>query len=312
MKFMKIKDFYFLSVIVLIKVISLFSSSKLKECFVQSIAFTAHQFSRNKRRLKEKNISEVLGEQLSEKQIREIVKETFSEFWQETLLSLTASRERATYKRVDIHGVEHLHNALKKGKGVILWESNSFGRRNLAKQILYENGFSIHQVHGEDHLVGFGDDDNSVTWVQSHIIKPFFEKREKQFVAEIIYLPRSDSLVFTRTLLSRLKQNAIVCVPGDGKSGQKLIPLKFLGRTELFSTGMVSLAKISGASILTMFCLQEKNGRTDLIIECPIHIETGVDKERSLENGVAQYINLLEAYIKRHPEKYLILLQKLI
>jgi len=92
-------------------------------------------------------------------------------------------------------------------------------------------------------------------------IKPYFEKRAKQFVAEIIYLPHSDSLAFARILLSRLQQNAIVCIAGDGKNGRKLLPLKFLGATELFATGMVSLAKASGASIVPMFCLEEPNSQ---------------------------------------------------
>ena len=127
------------------------------------------------------------------------------------------------------------------------------------------------------------------------------ERCEKPFLAEIIYLPSSDSLVFTRILLDRLKQNAILCIPGDGRSGKKLLPMRFLGRTRLFSTGMVSLAKISGAAILPIFCIQEKNGKTNLIIEPPILIETVVGREQVLEKGVLQYVSLLESYIRKYP-----------
>jgi lauroyl/myristoyl acyltransferase len=136
------------------------------------------------------------------------------------------------------------------------------------------------------------------------MIKTEMEKFEKPFLAEIIYLPSSDSLVFTRILLDRLKQNAILCVPGDGRSGKKLVPIKFLGHTRLFSTGMVSLAKISGASILPILCISEKNDKTSLIIEQPILIETEVGREQVLEKGVLQYVRLLESYIQKYPEQY--------
>jgi len=101
-----------------------------------------------------------------------------------------------------------------------------------------------------------------------------------------------------------LRQNAIICITGDGKIGQKLIPLKFLGQTEFFSTGMISLSKISGAPILPMFCTVEKNDKTDLVIEHPIKVEENGDREHGVEISVAKYAALLEAYIRQYPEQY--------
>jgi lauroyl/myristoyl acyltransferase len=143
-----------------------------------------------------------------------------------------------------------------------------------------------------------------MTWVQRHIIQRFFDNCERQFVTDIIYMPGSGSLAFTRVFLDRLKQNAILCSTGDGKFGQRLIPLQFLGHIDLFPTGMVSLAKMSGAPILPMFCIRERGGETRLIIEPPIRVETDVDRERGLKDSLTQYVHLLESHIRRHPEKY--------
>lgn len=303
-KFIQIKDLYFLAVIMLIKVVSLFSSPRPKDFFATLVGHTAYHISRRKRRLAEKNVSDVFGHSLSKHRRREVIKGNFYEFWNE-VFSLSLSREeKAALKRVEIRGIEHLQSALNKGKGVILWESGSFGRRNLAKQILNENGLSIYQVHTDHHVGGFGHDRNSATWVRCHITKPFFESYEKKFVKEIIYLPNSVSLVFTRRLMDRLKENGILCITSDVSYGQKVIPLKFLGHTKLFATGMVSLAKISGAPILPMFCIREANGSTNLIIECPTNIERNVDRESGLENSIAEYISLLESYIRKYPENY--------
>lgn len=303
MKFVQIKDLYFLSVITLIKAVSLFSSPKPKEFVAVAVASAAYHLSRKKRRLTEKNLSQMFDKKLGEEQKQRITKGSFYELWREIFSLPLSGAERAVFKNVELRGVEYLYGALKEGKGVILWESGFFGRRNLAKQILCENGFVIYQVHGEDHLGGFINNGSSATWVRRHIINPFFETYEKQFVEEIVYLPNSDSLTFTRRLLNLLKQNAIICITADAQFGQKLIPQKFLGRTKLFATGMVSLARISGASILPMFCVQERSGETSLIIERPIQIERDTDRERALEGSVAEYAELLEAYIRQHPEK---------
>ncbi|MGH7833350.1 MAG: lysophospholipid acyltransferase family protein [Candidatus Binatia bacterium] len=302
MQLVALKDCYYLSVIALVKTASWFPSPKLKEWVVRSVACIAYRSSSSKRRLSQKNLAAAFDGRLSERQLRRVVRRAFYEFWDDTFSLLPSRAGRAALKQADLCGVEHLRTALKNGKGVILWESRHFGRRTLAKQILHEHGFAIHQVHGWNHLGGFLGD--SSTWVRRHVVERFFEKWEKQFVAEIICLPKSDSLAFTRALLERLQHNAIICIPADGGSGQKIIPIQFLGRTGAFSTGMVSLAKISGAAILPLFCFQESTGGTKVVIEAPVRVESNVDKERSLENSIFGYISLLEAYVRRYPEQY--------
>lgn len=302
---MTITDFYFLTVIVLIKSVRLFPWVQLKSFMVRCIVFTAYRVLRDKRQLSEKHLSEVFDEKFSKDQMKRIIKRSFYEFWYDTFSFLPSSLKKVELRKTHLHGVEHLQMALKNGKGVIVWESSTFGRRILAKQILHENGFAVHQVHAENHLLGgFTAGGGYATWMRNHQIKPFFEKCENQFVSEIIYLPNSESLVFTRILLGRLKQNGILCIAGGGRFGQKLIPIRFLGRTDILSTGIVSLAKISGAPILPMFCIQEENGKTTLIIEPPLLTQSDVDRERGLERIVAQYVSLLESYIRRYPEQY--------
>ena len=303
-KFIQIKDLYLLAVIMLIKVVSLFSSPRPKDFFATLMAHAAYHISRGKRRLAEKNVSDVFGHNLSEHRRREVVKGNFYEFWKEVFSLSVNNVDKAAFRGAEIRGLEHLQAALSKGNGVILWESSSFGRRNLAKQILHENGVSIDQVHTEHHIGGFSGGRNSPTWVRRHIIKSLFEKYEKEFVREIIYLPDSDSLVFTRLLMDRLKQNGIVCITADVAYGQKVIPLKFLGHTKLFATGMVSLASISDAPILPMFCMRWSSGCPNLIIECPINIERNADRESRLEKSIAEYVGLLESYARKYPENY--------
>ena len=80
--------------------------------------------------------------------------------------------------------------------------------------------------------------------------------------------------------------------------------MKFLWLTDYFPTGLVSLAKLSGAAMLPLFCIHETHDRTSIFIESPIAIDRDGDRERCLEKAVTQYVRLLESYIKKYPEQY--------
>lgn len=194
MKFITVLDLYILFVIALIKAVNWFSSPKLKEFVIKSVAYSAYLFSKNKRRLTEENLLQAFDGQLSEDQKRKIVEGTFYELWQDTFSLLPSDAERDALKEIKLQGVGHLQRAMKDEKGVILWESNSFCRRNLAKQILHENRFSIHQVHGEHHFRSFLNDGNSSTWVRHHIINTFFEKCGRHFATVIMVEQRFSTL----------------------------------------------------------------------------------------------------------------------
>jgi len=299
---MAVKDFYYLFVILLIKIVCWSSSNTLRELVAGILAFTSYTFSRTKRRLMEKNISLAYSGSLATEQRQRIVKASFREFWLYILSWIPSEEDLSAVKGAELHGIENLHKALENGMGVILWESNGFGKRILAKRILHELGFSVHQLHGANDLGGFLMDGNPATRVKLSLIRPFFEKCEMRFVAGIIYLSGSNSLAFSRILLNLLKENRILCISGDGKGGHKFIPLRFLGQTEFFPTGMATMSKLSGASILPVFCIKKESGKTTLSIEPPINADA--DRKVSSENCVSTYAGLLEKYIKRYPEQY--------
>ncbi|MDH3688529.1 MAG: lysophospholipid acyltransferase family protein [Gammaproteobacteria bacterium] len=304
MKVVAAKDFYYLVVIGLVSLIGLVSSSKFKDLVVRTIGFIAYCFSRIKRKLIERNVSLAFEGQLSQQKLRNITIGALHGVWEEMLSWLPSDAKRSGVDQVRIHGMEQLREALEKGKGIILWESNGFGIRILAKKVLHANGFSVCQVHGVDNLGGFLTDDSEGTWVRSKWIKRFFDRCERHFVYAIINLPRADSFAAARRLKNILKQNRIVCVSGDGKMGHKLMSFDFLGHNEFFATGMVSLAKLSGATILPMFCIRERDGERHLFIESPIPVHPDGDRESGFRMSLSRYVSLMESYIRAHPEQY--------
>ncbi len=210
----------------------------------------------------------------------------------------------AAVKPLRIYGQEHLQDSLKRGNGAILWESSYFGRRNLAKHILYRNGFAIDQVHASGHMGGFGAPRDNQSWATKRVIRPFFDNCERSFLRDIIYLGDPDSLTFTKLMVSRLRNNGILCISADGTRGHKFISVSLLGRTVSFPTGAVSLAKVTNTPILPLFCFADITGRTSLTILPPLQIPSDLQREEALENGIHQFVGLLESYVRMYPEQY--------
>jgi KDO2-lipid IV(A) lauroyltransferase len=291
-------DAYLLLVVGLIKIADGSRSFRLKRLLARAVATAAFRLSPRRRRIREEALSQILPH--AKWEIRQLVKHSFFEFWYD-IFSLTPSRAERNAARFEARGLKHLQKALDRGKGVILWESHFFGRRELAKRILHEHSYSVSPVHADYHLGGFR---NTGTWVSKHLIRHFLDKRERAFVKEVITLSRSESLTFARVLLDRLKKNEIICVSADGRVGYKFVSVEFLGRGETFSTGMVSLARLTGASILPLFCIPGDGDKTLLIIEPPIATESSSNREESLETSVRHYASLFESYIRSYPGSY--------
>jgi lauroyl/myristoyl acyltransferase len=298
------RDLYLLSVVALIRLARSLSPHPGRLLLLKAVASTAYRVSRTKRRLSEKSVTRAFQGRLSNERIRTIVKASFYQFWLEMFSMHAPGVAADSPKRVRVRGLEHLQRTLDKGKGAILWESSHLGRRLLAKQILRDNGFPVDQVHGHNHIGGLAGGKSFLTWTRQYLIRRFFENCERPFVRGIIYVTSNGSFAYTKTLAERLRQNGIICMSADSRRGQKLIPIPFLGHTEYFPTGLVSLAMLSGATVLPIFCLEENGEGTSLIIEPPLCIRVEGSRENGSRIALAQYVSLLESYIQRYPEQY--------
>jgi lauroyl/myristoyl acyltransferase len=271
---------------------------------VRVIALAAYFISRRKRRLTQLGLDAAFGADLTWAEKRELAKASFYQFWCETFWMVPSSAEVKQIGTMRLRGEEHFRRALSRGRGVILLETNSFGSRVVARRVLHRHGYALHQVHGPNHLgSGFVVSSNRWNWAANWFGR-FLQAREMEFLTEIVLLPDSGSLAFTRILLDRLQQNLVLCMSLEGKLSQRLIDLPFLGIKEGFSTGIVSLARASGAAVLPLFCLRQPDARPEVIIESEIEIDTSVGRDASLLAAVRRCAAILEGYSRRNPEQF--------
>jgi len=288
-------DAYYVAVILMLIGAGWLPSDRLRGRLARLLGSLACVVSRGKRRRIERSLANAFGRPAEPR----IVRAAFEEFWREMLCWTSPMRDAVT-----TGGIEHLQRARDSGRGAILWESNAFGRRLLMKKALHAHGFAVHQVHGPNsvgHLLAEG---SPTTRARTAIVRKFFDRREIRFVEDILYLPASDSLAFTRTLLEKLQKNAILCIAGDGHVGRRLIELPFLGGTIGLSAGMPNLAKLSGAPLLPVFCMPRSDGSARLEIGPPIEVDRSADRDDALRLAVAEFVTRLEALVRREPGGY--------
>lgn len=300
MRWFRPRDVYYLVVLSLIKATAAVPA-RLREKLVDTVGLAAYFFSRHKRQEMYLNMCHAFGESMSASERRATVRCAFLETWRE-IFSILPARGRAGREVAEVAGLEHLQEALARGKGVILWESVGFGRRYAARRALHELGHAIVQVHGPDHLCGMLDVGAPATRLRS-MIRRVCDRWEMAAVAEIVDLPASKSLAFARILNDRLRQNEIIFITGDGVEGYKHVEHEFLGVRKQFATGIASLARIGGVTILPVFCSVD-SPRVSVTIEQPVVVGTSGDRETDIREALTDYAVRLERRIRLQPGLY--------
>ncbi len=269
------------------------------------MARLAYGLSREKRRAIDRSLDGAFGDLLSADMHTSIAFGSLRGVWEELSQIISGPVARRDLEPCQIRGLDHLRETLGRGRGAILWESGALGPRMMPKRLLEEQGFAIHQVHAFDHMAGLEVSDPAGSLLRSKVIGPFFQKCEDYFVsAGQTYVPGEGSLTSLRDLERRLMQNGIIAVAGDGPFGRQTHRLPFLGAQMEFATGMVSLAKRSGAGLLPLFCVRQGEGGYLIEIGDAIPLRDLVDRQKLIHETLSAYAGLLEGYVRRYPDQY--------
>ena len=112
------------------------------------------------------------------------------------------------------------------------------------------------------------------------------------------------SFVATLSVLRALGQNAIVAMQGDRDFDNTGIAVPFFGREAFFPRGPFRVAMASGAVVLPAFIVCLPDGRYRAIVEAPLPIETGGDRDEALRTNILRYVAILERYVREFPEQW--------
>ena len=191
-------------------------------------------------------------------------------------------------QRVD--GKEHLDEAVRNGRGVILVNFH-FGVFRVMHSALQSIGYDtyIHFVRSERYA------DRSFGWLARAIMNKKIVMDQSTGRKVIYHQP---GVTFQR-IAELLRSNAIVQITGDGMATSRSVDLPFLSGTMSFPTGLARLAAETGAAIVCMLPVRDSMKRHRCILHPPIYCHDL--SQASVEAAVRSYVGIFEQYVRQYP-----------
>ncbi len=193
------------------------------------------------------------------------------------------------YIRVD--GLEHLENALDRGKGVILLNPH-FGPFLLAMAGLGHRNYKVNQLalQGESPY-------RKRKPLQNKVYEAAYNAMEKQLPAT--FINATENKMSLRAVLKALGKNELVLFASTGRGGKTWSPVTFLNRPCLLNEMPFRLAIKTGAVLLPVFVFDQKPLARVVISEAITESEN-----TSAEDMLKAYAGVLEDTVRSAPEHF--------
>jgi len=191
-------------------------------------------------------------------------------------------------RRFEISGREHIINALRDGRGVLLLGSH-FGAHVAGIHWLNRQGWPLRMLiqrpkHVSKRLAGAFDRDAGDPFAQS----AFFLRR---------HLPPIECARRVLRVHEAIRRGMVVYLSGDVPwESRNARPARLLGREQTFLSVWADLAALTGAPVVPMFCGHRPGGGHRLTFDTPWHVRPGEEGE-----AVERYIRRLERAIRDDP-----------
>ncbi len=206
--------------------------------------------------------------------------------WADFLHFATRPAEQAAQLVESVVGFEHILEGRARGKGVLLVTAH-LGNWEVGGLMLAEVKQPIHVVLVPD-------------------IFPAVERARRRLHerAGVTEIPIDRSFTPTLAVLRALGANAIVAMQGDRDFNNTGISVPFFGRAAYFPRGPLRVAMATQAAVLPAFIVRVPDGRYRAIIEEPLQIDRGGDRETALRRNLERYVGILERYVGQYPEQW--------
>ena len=256
---------------------SLFLGRRLGDCF--------YHLDPKHRARAYANIKTALGPKLSCKELSRLTRLFYQSFGQSIIEVFLIPLVNRNYmdKHIQIEGVEHINQALKRGKGVILtgvhagsWEFYNVISANL--------GFPF---------VLFVKDQKFPR------LNRLLNHYRKEKGCRII--TRDEGL---RGLIKALKDNQAIGMMAD-QGGRSGMLVDFFGRTASMPTGAVKLALKYGAALIPIFFVRTNGPEIKVWAGEEIIMNKTGDEESDVKQNLQRVVSVFENFIRENPKEYL-------
>ena len=192
----------------------------------------------------------------------------------------------------EVEGLENLIAAKDQGKGVILL-GNHFGAHLMPAHWLVREGYALRLLMERPNHV-------------SRYLKRQFET-EGPLGQKRLFISRKATATEAAGLILRagrvLKAGMIMLIAGDVRwVGANTQEATFLGRSYQFSATWATLAAMTGAPVVPVFCRMSRDGTNRLEFLPSFHVPSAAVRNGQLGSYVQSSISQIEERVKQSPE----------
>ncbi|MFC1978918.1 lysophospholipid acyltransferase family protein [Chloroflexota bacterium] len=258
--------------------------SYMLACFLATVVFRAMP---SLRRTVTSNVSHVIGpvakSSVIDSTVRGVLNSTFKNYFD--IIRLPRLSRDNMLRMINVTGLHHLDKAVKKGNGVILFTAH-LGSFDTAFQILGTLPTVITVV---------------VEPINPPVLLNYISKLRAEFGLNI--LPAKSGAL--RQIIKLLRKGEVLLFVLDRDTAGARVKSSFFGEETSMPAEAVKIAMRTGASIVPTFNNRRSDGNYDLYVEPEIDIAR--NGNGSLEKNMAQIANVMEKYIRRFPEQWVVL-----
>jgi lauroyl/myristoyl acyltransferase len=209
------------------------------------------------------------------------------------------TREK-TAPLVEYEGMEHITDALTRGKGVILLHGHFGNEEFLMPAVAFTVRTRVNQLASRWEAPLRGSWIYRLPNAVRHYAFTMRIRYRESLPINFIYIDKG-----VRAAYSALRNNEILLLAGDGREGTSWTEADFLGRTALYSEGPMRMALKTEAAVLPVFIVRKPDNRHRLIIERPLQLERTADVQRDIQVATQRFVDLLGDYVRRYPCHYM-------
>ena len=192
-----------------------------------------------------------------------------------------------------INGLEHLDNALLKGKGVVLLAGHFTGHK-IACRVLHASGYPHFGV------VKKRADDHNASRFENRYLSVFWSK----VIERTGDAPLVDDKDVGLRIMKQLRQNGIVIILMDVPFSRYLLTRPFLGVEHSFPVGFLRIIYSTGAAVVPMWCIGDSSA-FHLCFDEAVHLQEATNKDEFITRNIDMLVKVLESQIFRDPSHWL-------
>ena len=196
-----------------------------------------------------------------------------------------------------LDGEQHLKSVLTRGKGAILWVAHFAFNGGITKMALHSRGYPVSHLSRPEH--GFSKTRFGIACLNKVRCGP-----EDRCLQQRIVYDRQAPSTAMRRMMRVLKDGGIVSITAGAWEGSAIAEGPMLGGVLSLATGAPRLAAVTGAEILPVFSVRDREGRWRIAIQEPLDLARDRSQDELSAAAAAEYLRRHEPWVRAYPEQW--------